>query len=142
MKSKSAGHLCAALGLMLALALQSGDVGAADRTQVVKFGAGASGTTLSGALSGYDGVNYVLGARSGQSMSVTLSPDNSSCYFNVTAPGADSAMFIGSDRGKKFSASLPADGNYRILVYLMRNAARRAVGAQLARPATASAARS
>ncbi len=58
-------------------------------------------------------------------MTVTLKPSNRSTYFNVIAPGADSAMFIGSTEGNKFSGSLPKSGDYIVQVYLMRNAARR-----------------
>jgi hypothetical protein len=34
-------------------------------------------------------------------------------------------MFIGSTSGKQFEGMLPASGDYKVRVYLMRNAARR-----------------
>ena len=37
----------------------------------------------------------------------------------------EEALFVGSVSGERFEASLPSAGEYRIRVYLMRNAARR-----------------
>ena len=98
---------------------------AEDRSEVVRFKAGASSATISGSIRGYDGVNYMLGARAGQMLPVLFSPDNGSCYFNYSAPGADSATHIGSSDGNEFSMRLTHSGNQRVQVYLMRNAARR-----------------
>lgn len=96
-----------------------------DRTERVQFARGAASKAISGTIRGYAGVNYIIGARAGQVMHVTLQASNASAYFNVWAPGAEEAMFVGSTTGNRFSATLPADGDYRIQVYLMRNAARR-----------------
>ncbi len=98
---------------------------AADKTQEVKFGAGQNAATLKGRLKGNDTNTYLLGAKAGQTMSITFSPSNLSCYFNLLEPGADSAVFIGSTSGNEFSGSLQKSGQHRVDVYLMRNAARR-----------------
>jgi hypothetical protein len=98
---------------------------AADRVEAVRFKRGATSTTLSGRIRGYDGVKYVVGASAGQVMSVLFSPGNRSCYMNVWAPGSDTAAFIGSTKGNEYAANLSTSGNYTIQVYLMRNAARR-----------------
>lgn len=58
-------------------------------------------------------------------MDVQLDTDNSSNYFNITAPGASEALFNGSISGNDTSLVVPSSGNYIIDVYLMRNAARR-----------------
>ena len=59
-------------------------------------------------------------------MNVSMATDNSANYFNILAPGkTDGGMFIGSISGNKFEGALPANGDYKIRVYLMRNAARR-----------------
>ena len=59
-------------------------------------------------------------------MNVTLKSNNLSNYFNVLPPGSnDVAMFVGSTGGNNWTGTLPADGDYKIRVYLMRNAARR-----------------
>lgn len=95
------------------------------RTERVQFARGASSATLYGNLHGYDTVDYVLGARAGQTLSVRLQPTNASAYFNVTKQGADEALFIGSTSGDQFTGRLPSNGDYVVRVYLMRNAARR-----------------
>jgi hypothetical protein len=98
---------------------------AADRSETVKFKPGAISATLFGRIKGYDGVNYLFDARAGQVVSILFSPKNRSCYFNVFAPGADTAVHIGSSNGNEFGANLTASGPYRAQVYLTRNAARR-----------------
>ena len=82
--------------LMAAAPVWATSAQAADRSETVRFAAGASGATISGAITGYDGVNYRLGASAGQSMQVLFSPDNASCYFNVMPPGSETAIFNGS----------------------------------------------
>lgn len=95
------------------------------RTERVQFARGTSSATLHGNIHGYDTVDYVLGARGGQALSVRLQPTNTSTYFNVTRQGADEAIFVGSTSGNTFTGRLPSNGDYVIRVYLMRNAARR-----------------
>jgi hypothetical protein len=95
------------------------------RRETVRFSAGTSGTTLNSKVQGYDSVQYSLGVRAGQKMSVQLDSSNSSLYFNITAPGASEALYIGSIDGNATTVTIPSSGNYVIDVYLMRNAARR-----------------
>ncbi|WP_159099577.1 SH3 domain-containing protein [Alloyangia pacifica] len=112
-----------ALVLMAALA---GPVAAQDtRTIEVRFAPGTTGATYSGEITGYASVDYYLQAGVGQTMKVELQTSNLSNYFNVWAPGADAAMFVGASSGDRFSGQLPVNGRYRIQVFLMRNAARR-----------------
>jgi hypothetical protein len=66
-----------------------------------------------------------LSVTAGQKMSVQLNSSNASLYFNVTAPGADAAMYNSSIEGNGTSITIPSSGKYAIDVYLMRNAARR-----------------
>ena len=91
----------------------------------VRFEPGAQGTTLKGRLEGREGVDYILGARAGQRMSVRLQSDNPQLYFNLLPPGGEEALFVGSSSGDRFAGELPRSGSYRIRVYLMRAAARR-----------------
>ena len=109
------------------LGLASTPAWAADgiRETAVQFAKGKSAVTLKDRIKGDESVDYRLGAAAGQTMTVTLKPSNRSTYFNVTAPGEDSAIFIGSSEGNKFSGRLPKSGDYVVRVYLMRNAARR-----------------
>ncbi len=114
--------MVACLGLSAAAAAWAAET---VREQAVQFAHGKSSATVKDKIKGEESVNYRLGAAEGQTMTVTLKPSNRSTYFNVIAPGADSAMFIGSTDGNKFSGTLPKSGDYVVQVYLMRNAARR-----------------
>ena len=96
------------------------------REERVHFQAGTSGTTVKGHLRGRNDIDYVLGAKAGQHMTVELHTDNRQNYFNILPPGSsDEAIFIGSSSGNRFDGTLPVNGDYRIRVYLMRAAARR-----------------
>jgi hypothetical protein len=96
------------------------------RTERVQFHKGANSATVEGRITGYESVDYVLGARKGQPMNVSMVTDNGANYFNIIAPGkADEAMFIGSTSGNQYEGVLPASGDYKVRVYLMRSAARR-----------------
>lgn len=113
-----------ALAVMLVLA-SLGVAEARDRTVTVKFPKGANGTTIADTIKGRDTVKYKLAVRAGQKLSVQLDTDNPSSYFNITAPGASEALFIGSISGNSTTFDIPSSGTYVINVYLMRNAARR-----------------
>lgn len=95
------------------------------RTVPVQFAKGASSAAIKGSVRGYATVNYTVKAHAGQTMTVRLTTSNRSSYFNVTAPGADEAMFNGSVAGNRFTATIPSTGTYTVQVYLMRSAARR-----------------
>ncbi len=98
------------------------------RDESVRFAPGTSSATIKEIITGYQSVNYELVAKAGQHMVVVLKTDNGSNYFNIFVPGkgpGDEAMFIGSTLGDRYDGTLPADGEYTVQVYLMRNAARR-----------------
>ncbi|NEV64625.1 DNA breaking-rejoining protein [Thiorhodococcus minor] len=118
---KAAAALIGA-ALLASTTAMAGDI----RTERVHFKKGASSATVEDSIKGYQGVDYVLGARKGQSMNVSMATNNTANYFNILAPGkTDEAMFIGSTSGNQFEGTLPASGDYKIRVYLMRSAARR-----------------
>jgi hypothetical protein len=98
---------------------------AGQQTNVV-FAPGRHTVTLTGAIKGDADHGYLVAARAGQMLTVDFKPTNASAYINVIAPGSTGeALFVGSSSGNHFAAPVPADGSYRVLVYLMRNAARR-----------------
>ncbi len=99
------------------------------RREVVHFAAGSSSSTIKSSVKGYQTVQYSLSVTAGQKMSVQLDSNNSSLYFNVTAPGANAAMFNSSIDGNGTTIMIPSSGKYLIDVYLMRNAARRSEAA-------------
>lgn len=95
------------------------------RREAVHFAPGTSGSTIKSKVKGYDSVQYSLGVKAGQKMSVQLDSSNASLYFNITAPGATEALYNGSIDGNGTTVTIPSSGKYVIDVYLMRNAARR-----------------
>jgi len=95
------------------------------RSERVQFAKGASSKVIASSIKGDQIVDYSIGVRAGQTMTVSLATSNASNYFNVTAPGADAALFVGSSEGNRTSFKIPSSGNYTVRVYLMRNAARR-----------------
>lgn len=96
------------------------------RTERVKFKRGTNSATVESSIAGYEAVDYVLRARKGQTMNVSLATKHGATYFNVLPPGEDNvAMYIGSTSGNQFEKVLPTTGDYKIRVYMMRSAARR-----------------
>jgi len=81
-------------------------------TERVHFAKGANSATIEGRIQGDMTIDYVLGAKQGQSMNVSLSTDNGANYFNIIAPGKENeALFVGSSSGNQFEGRLPASGD-------------------------------
>jgi hypothetical protein len=113
------------LTALVATGFLLGQPASAQQETAVAIAKGTSSQTLKGSIKGDQDHNYLVNARAGQTLTVDFKPNNASAYFNVTAPGADSAMFIGSSSGNRFSGPLTVSGRHVVQVYLMRNAARR-----------------
>ena len=96
------------------------------RTERIRFAAGSTGTTLHGTITGYEIVDYIVGAEAGQTMIVNMITASSANYFNLMAPGeTEIAVFNGSIDENAYVGRLPESGDYTIRVYQMRSAARR-----------------
>ncbi len=92
----------------------------------ISFNKGANSATVTGSVKGYGIIDYMLNVRAGQPLNISMSTDNRSNYFNIMEPGEDdAAIFVGSTNGDQFEGVTKKSGDYRIRVYLMRNAARR-----------------
>ncbi len=81
--------------------------------------------TVKGAIHGDQYADYLFAGTEGHTVTIAMTATNRSAYFNLTPTDSDTAIFIGSVDGNKFSGKLPATGDYRVRVYLMRSAARR-----------------
>ena len=51
------------------------------RVERVHFAKGASSAVVEGSITGYETVDYLLGARQGQHMNVSMATDNGANYF-------------------------------------------------------------
>ena len=107
-------------GLVTTLSAQPGA-----RQERVQLPAGKNQVILRGTLKGDEMVDYILPSKAGEAWVIALDTRNASTNFNVTGPGAQEALFIGSTSGSKFEGKLPTAGDYTVRVYLMRSAARR-----------------
>lgn len=95
-------------------------------SQRVQFTPGATSATIQGSIRGYEIIDYLVSARAGQAMNVSMATDNGANYFNILSPGEDEvAMFNGSVNENQYEGTLPISGDYKIRVYQMRSAARR-----------------
>jgi len=121
------GFLASAAVLSGAILLQPLAVHAQGTASPIKiqFAKGASSKVIKASIRGDQSKLYSINIRAGQKLTVKLVTSNASSYFNITAPGAEQALFIGSSEGNSYSGIVPSSGDYQIDVYLMRNAARR-----------------
>lgn len=121
------------LAALFLLCLSAGVVGAGRdiRVERVQFETGKHSVVIENSITGYAIIDYVLGARQGQYMNVSMATDKGSSYFNILAPGEDQvAMFNGSIHQNQYEGILPETGDYKVRVYMMRSAARRNEAAQ------------
>jgi len=117
--------LMVAAATVLLQPVPAGAQPAPPRQERVSFAKGESSVTIKGQVKGDADVDYLVRAAAGQTISVALKVSNRSNYFNVLPPGsADVAMHVAQD-GQPYTGMLPTDGDYKVRVYLMRNAARR-----------------
>ena len=99
---------------------------AAQQQTNVVFPPDRHSVTLTGQIRGNADHGYLVDARAGQTLTVDFKPTNASAYVNIIAPDSTGeALFVGASSGNHFAGPVPVDGSYRVLVYLMRNAARR-----------------
>jgi hypothetical protein len=92
---------------------------------VVSFAKGTSSQTLKGSIKGDQDHSYLVDARAGQTMTVTLASTKGSAEMNVWAPGNDTAISLGADDPYNVTVVLPTSGRYKVQVYQMRASARR-----------------
>lgn len=85
------------------------------RPQRIQFAPGATAATVAGNSSAIAPARYVLGARAGQQMNMTLNVDNANAYITVRHPngtnlaGADGSVHT-------WTGTLPASGDYTVEV--------------------------
>ena len=122
LKSMRMASLMAALGIAV-----SGGLAMAQSTARVEFEAGNDNAAVDGKVTGDEYVDYLLGAKAGQAMGVSLivnsSDGNGTVYFNILPPGSSGeAIYNSSSEGTDaVNVPLPADGDYTIRVYQMGN---------------------
>jgi len=92
----------------------------------LSFAPGTSSARVEGSIKGDETIDYLLNVRAGQSMNISMGSKNTAAYFNLLEPGEQYvAIFNGSNGENMFEGTAARSGDYRIRVYLYRNAARR-----------------
>jgi hypothetical protein len=93
------------------------DAAAQGVTSRVRFAPGSSSATLKGAIVRGDRDVYILGAKGGQSMSVNISSIENNAVFQIRSPGGSELRGAREgDDAMQWSGTLPASGDYRIIV--------------------------
>lgn len=85
---------------------------------VVHFAPGNDNAFMRSSIAGDQYHDYILGARAGQTLGVSLITDGNA-YFNILPPGSDQAIYNSSTSGNDGSVKLPRNGDYTVRVYLM-----------------------
>ncbi|MBK1631331.1 hypothetical protein CKO31_11390 [Thiohalocapsa halophila] len=112
------------IAVVAAATVRAGDI----RTERVHFAPGATGAVIAGSIQGRGSIDYLLGARAGQTLSVTMDSDNTAAYFNVIPPDAENVAVYAGHTGpelNRYVGTLDLDGDWKLRVYLYRAAARR-----------------
>ena len=86
-------------------------------TKRVKFAKGKHSATISGAVIRGDRDTYILGAASGQTMTVGITSLEKNAVFQIEAPNGGYLEGAGEmDDAMSFKGELPQKGDYRIVV--------------------------
>jgi hypothetical protein len=99
---------------------------AADNPNRIQFKKGSNSAVVEASIKGYKTGDYILRARAGQHMNISMATKHGATYFNIIAPGEkEVAMFNGSLSQNQYEGTVPVSGDYKVRVYMMRSAARR-----------------
>ena len=80
------------------------------RVETVTLDKGEISRTFQGTLRGREYIDFQIAAGAGQRLGVTLKRGNAMNYFNIMAPGANEALFIGSTSGRQARRMLAQRG--------------------------------
>lgn len=83
----------------------------------IKFARGKTSAVVSNSVVRGDRDTYIIGARQGQKMSVTITSLEKNAVFQIQTP--DGSFLAGADEGDdamRWSGSLPMSGDYEIIV--------------------------
>ncbi len=121
-------YLAAAALAAIATFISLSSVPASAQERVdIRFAPGSSDTQINGAIVGDQYIDYVLSARGGQTMVVSLEVTGTngtgSAFFNILPAGQDyGGPYVGStDDDRRAEVTVPYDGDWAIRVYLMGN---------------------
>jgi hypothetical protein len=88
---------------------------AARAPERVQFAAGTTSSTITRTIEAGGATDFVLGAREGQNLEVSLAPQTGKMYYFIKVPDG-SLLIQGTDAGTSFDGTLPTSGDYLIEV--------------------------
>ncbi|RYG33700.1 g-type lysozyme inhibitor [bacterium] len=102
------------------------------KSEKIAFKKGSNTAKKSGTVKGDGTVRYLIAAKSGAKLSVSLKSKSTFVYFNILDPKTGFALESnGAVREvTQWSGKLPSQGTYILQVYLVRPAARRGQSAK------------
>jgi membrane-bound inhibitor of C-type lysozyme len=112
--------LCALLMTGVASAVPAAD----DLTQRIRFENGAGAATVNGTVTGYRSMRYIFAGRAGQALFISFTASKKTLYYNVLQ-GTHALRDGSSEDSPDWTASVTADGEYVIDVYLKSSDAKR-----------------
>ena len=89
--------------------------GGGSTTQRISFAAGATSATVTGRIDGTEIDNFLLNARAGQVMQVSVSSAANDLFLSVTSPGG-TPLVRAESGAQSFNGTLPENGDYRLTV--------------------------
>ena len=108
--------------LVISLSVFTITVSAQNKVRV-KFVKGASSANVKGIVTGYKYIDYIVKAKSGQTMTVKLTSANESCSFVIFY--SDLKNVEDATDVREFTRNVDVDDDYVVRVLLPRSAARR-----------------
>lgn len=87
---------------------------------------------ITATINGHQTIEYLIDARTGQSLELNVHSSNIQAGYRITAPAAPRALHKGHGLHSRFSTTLPRDGTYRVLIYLLHGAANNGESADFA----------
>jgi membrane-bound inhibitor of C-type lysozyme len=109
---------------VLMLGFASAVTAADNPTQRIAFEAGANSATVTGTVTGYRSLRYLLSGRAGQLLSISFTPSKKTLYYSVLQ-GTRTLRDGASEDAADWSATLTASGDYVIDVFLKSSDAKR-----------------
>jgi hypothetical protein len=87
-------------------------------TKTVRFPKGSKSTVVEGGVARADRDRYIVGARAGQRMTVSITSAEDNAVFQIYRPASKRALSGAGegDDAKDWSGALPSSGNYVIVV--------------------------
>ncbi len=108
--------LARVLGAVLLFGLPGTVMADTQRTARIELGRSSDTRIIEDTLKGGERVAYLIEAEKGDKLDVQFEARNGNLFFIVTGPGRTGVLHLGATDGRRYRATLPATGDYQVLV--------------------------